>query len=181
HLINTSSVNGFWASLGPATAHTSYSAAKFAVKGFTEALVNDFRLNAPHVGVSLVMPGHVGTSILINSRKMLGHDPKEMTSEQLDAARDRMSALGVDASGATDDEMRQGLQEIGEKFRDDAPMTAAEAATIILNGVREQRWRILVGNDAIALDRLVREDPENAYEPEFMERLRAKTNWNLGI
>ncbi|MFT5442287.1 MAG: NAD(P)-dependent dehydrogenase (short-subunit alcohol dehydrogenase family), partial [Myxococcota bacterium] len=41
HLINTSSVNGFWASLGPATAHTSYSAAKFAVKGFTEALVND--------------------------------------------------------------------------------------------------------------------------------------------
>jgi NAD(P)-dependent dehydrogenase (short-subunit alcohol dehydrogenase family) len=48
HLINTSSVNGFWASLGPQSAHTSYSAAKFAVKGFSEALVNDFRLNAPH-------------------------------------------------------------------------------------------------------------------------------------
>ncbi len=57
HLINTSSVNGFWASLGPLTAHTSYSAAKFAVKGFTEALINDFRINAPHVKVSLVMPG----------------------------------------------------------------------------------------------------------------------------
>ena len=43
HLVNTSSVNGFWASLGPTTAHTAYSAAKFAVKGFTEALINDFR------------------------------------------------------------------------------------------------------------------------------------------
>ena len=29
--------------------HTAYSAAKFAVKGFTEALLEDFRLNAPHV------------------------------------------------------------------------------------------------------------------------------------
>ncbi|HUU44067.1 MAG TPA: SDR family oxidoreductase, partial [Planctomycetota bacterium] len=54
HLVNTSSVNGFWASLGPRSAHTAYSAAKFAVKGFSEALVNDFRLNAPHVKVSLV-------------------------------------------------------------------------------------------------------------------------------
>ena len=52
HLINISSVNGFWASLGPQTAHTAYSAAKFAVKGFTEALVVDLRLNAPHVSVS---------------------------------------------------------------------------------------------------------------------------------
>ena len=47
HIVNTSSVNGFWASLGPLIPHTAYSAAKFAVKGFTEALINDFRLNAP--------------------------------------------------------------------------------------------------------------------------------------
>ncbi len=71
HLINTSSVNGFWASLGPLSAHTAYSAAKFAVKGFTEALVNDFRNNAPHLKVSLVMPGHIGTSIIINSGRIL--------------------------------------------------------------------------------------------------------------
>jgi NAD(P)-dependent dehydrogenase (short-subunit alcohol dehydrogenase family) len=70
HLVNTSSVNGFWASLGPRSAHTAYSAAKFAVKGFTEALINDFRLNAPHVKVSLVMPGHIGTSIVINSGRI---------------------------------------------------------------------------------------------------------------
>ncbi|MGI9326543.1 MAG: SDR family NAD(P)-dependent oxidoreductase, partial [Pseudomonadales bacterium] len=74
HLINTSSINGFWASMGPGRPHTAYSAAKFAVKGFTEALVNDLRTHAPHVGVSVVMPGHVGTSILINSAKLLGRD-----------------------------------------------------------------------------------------------------------
>ncbi|MGH7009814.1 MAG: SDR family NAD(P)-dependent oxidoreductase, partial [Caulobacteraceae bacterium] len=34
-IVNTSSVNGFWASIGPGIPHTAYSAAKFAVKGFT--------------------------------------------------------------------------------------------------------------------------------------------------
>ena len=70
HVINTSSVNGFWASLG-GTPHTAYSAAKFAVKGFSESLIDDFRMNAPHVGVSVVMPGHIGTSIAINTGKLL--------------------------------------------------------------------------------------------------------------
>ena len=51
HIVNTSSVNGFWASLGPHTSHTAYAAAKFAVKGFTEALITDLRLNAPHIKV----------------------------------------------------------------------------------------------------------------------------------
>src|ERR1700691_2794013 len=69
HIVNTSSVNGFWASVGPGVSHTAYSAAKFAVKGFTEALINDLRLNAPHVKCSVVMPGHIGTSIVSNSRK----------------------------------------------------------------------------------------------------------------
>ena len=35
HIVNTSSVNGFWASVGLGVSHTAYSAAKFAVKGFT--------------------------------------------------------------------------------------------------------------------------------------------------
>ncbi len=34
-LVNTSSVNGFWASLGPGMPNTAYATAKFAVKGFT--------------------------------------------------------------------------------------------------------------------------------------------------
>lgn len=180
HLINTSSVNGFWASLGPLTAHTAYSAAKFAVKGFTEALINDFRLNAPHLKVSLVMPGHIGTSIVINSGKILGRDPKEMSDEDLLEAREQMARMGFDPGGATNDQIRQALQQRAEEFRDDAPMTAAEAARIILDGVRKGQWRILVGEDAFALDRLVREHAEEAYEPSFMEQLLAATNWQLG-
>jgi len=58
-------------------------------------------------------------------------------------------------------------------FRDAAPMTAAEAATVILEGVRAGEWRILVGDDAVALDRIVRESPNDAYEPAFIARLQA--------
>ena len=61
---------------------------------------------------------------------------------------------------------------MAEGFRDNAPTTAAQAATIILDGVRAGEWRILVGDDAHLLDEAVRADPEAAYEPEFMERLR---------
>jgi NAD(P)-dependent dehydrogenase (short-subunit alcohol dehydrogenase family) len=32
NIVNTSSINGFWASVGPCIPHTAYSAAKFAVK-----------------------------------------------------------------------------------------------------------------------------------------------------
>ena len=180
HLINTSSVNGFWASLGPDMSNTAYSAAKFAVKGFTEALINDFRLNAPHVNVSVVMPGHIGTSIVINSGRLHGRDPKEMSDEDLDEARKDLIRRGFDLSGATNEQTRQALVMQGEMFRDAAPMTAAEAATVILDGVRARRWRILVGEDAVGLDRLVREDPEGAYGTEFMQRLVATTNWGLG-
>jgi hypothetical protein len=69
---------------------------------------------------------------------------------------------------------------IGEMFRDGAPMTAAEAARIILDGVRNERWRILVGKDAEALDRLVREAPEEAYEAAFMDKLLAQSTWAIG-
>jgi NAD(P)-dependent dehydrogenase (short-subunit alcohol dehydrogenase family) len=180
HLVNTSSVNGFWAALGPDIAHSAYSAAKFAVKGFTEALINDFRMNAPHVKVSVVMPGHIGTSILINSGKMLGNDPKEMSDERLDEVREMMIDRGADLGSASNEDIRQALVMQGDSFRDDAPMTASEAAKIILDGVRQSKWRILVGDDAHTLDRLVREDPESAYTAEFMQRLLEETNWRLG-
>ena len=39
--------------------------------------------------------------------------------------------------------------------------------------MRVGRWRILVGEDARALDDKVRRDPENAYEADFMGELRA--------
>ncbi|MEE3327118.1 MAG: SDR family NAD(P)-dependent oxidoreductase [Myxococcota bacterium] len=179
HLINTSSVNGMWASLGPQMAHTAYSSAKFAVKGFTEALVNDFKLHAPHVGVSLVMPGHVGTSIVINSGRFLGQDPKEMTDQDLDKVRERLITMGMPVENVPNEMIRMGIIQRGEDFRDKAPLTAADAATIILDGVRARKWRILVGHDAEVIDRMVRETPEEAYGTEFMERLLAETQWEL--
>jgi hypothetical protein len=51
-----------------------------------------------------------------------------------------------------------------ESFRTRAPLDAAGAARIILDGVRAGRWRILVGDDAHQLDEQVRSDPEAAYD-----------------
>jgi NAD(P)-dependent dehydrogenase (short-subunit alcohol dehydrogenase family) len=132
-LVNTSSVNGFWASLGPNVPHTAYSTAKFAVKGLSEALIEDLRVHAPHVQVAVVMPGHVGTDIVANS----------------------MMAFGVPEADAF---------EASRGFRDSAPVSAADAATEILDGVRSGTWRILVGEDADGLDRFVRAHPEDAYD-----------------
>lgn len=174
HLVNTSSVNGFWASLGPTMPHTAYSAAKFAVKGFTEALIADLRVHAPHVKAHVVMPGHIGTSIVINSSRAHGKSPKELTTEQLAEVRERLAKQGLDVGGASDDDLRVGMQMQAEMFRDAAPTSAAEAATVILSGVRHDQWRILVGGDAHLLDQMVRADPTAAYEPEFMERVRGQ-------
>jgi len=138
HIVNTSSVNGFWASIGPDRPHTAYSAAKFAVKGFSEALITDLRVNAPHVKVSVVMPGHIGTSIVENSLRHGAHEIDMQAAEM--------------------------VKLMSDMFRDQAPMTAAEAATEILDAVRAGRWRILVGDDARKLDEAVRANPEIAYE-----------------
>ena len=180
HLVNTSSVNGFWASLGPQTAHTAYSAAKFAVKGFTEALVNDCRLNAPHVKVSLVMPGHIGTSIVINTARIMGREPQNLSSEQLEDTRKMIARMGFEVGAVPDDMLRELLQQRAEAFRDQAPMSASDAAKVILDGVRAERWRILVGHDAEVLDEMVRETPEEAYEASFMERFVKAAGWNFG-
>ena len=170
HLINTSSVNGFWASLG-GTPHTSYSAAKFAVKGFSEALLDDFRMNAPHLGVSVVMPGHIGTSIAINTGKILNANSTgtsiERSDEEMQKVKDNMIKLGAPVHNQSLDQIRDIIKERANSFKEDAPMTAAEAATIILDGVKENKWRILVGEDAKALDKWVRESPEDAYNISF--------------
>ena len=156
YVVNTSSINGFWASLGPGVPHTAYSAAKFAVKGFTEALMEDFRVNAPHVHVAVVMPGHVGTDIVLNMSNVHTSDPDE--------ARRSLARLGIATEGVSDDEIPNTLKAMGESFRDNAPITAAQAVTVILDGVRAGKWRILVGDDAVVLDQAVRADPEAVYD-----------------
>ncbi|HEX7993627.1 MAG TPA: SDR family oxidoreductase [Streptosporangiaceae bacterium] len=164
-LVNTSSVNGFWASLGPGIPHTAYSAAKFAVKGFSEALIEDLRVNAPHVHVAVVMPGHIGTDIVANSMRVLGQaDPENMSDADIEVLRPALTGRVAAAGSASPEELRQILVQANRDFRDNAPLSAADAATIILDGVRAGSWRILVGEDAKTLDAAVRAQPEKAYE-----------------
>jgi len=181
HIVNTSSVNGFWASVGMGVSHTAYSAAKFAVKGFTEALINDLRLNAPHIKCSVVMPGHIGTSIVSNSRKVQsGSGSDRLNEDEIAQTRVRMIAAGIDASKMSDDDVQAAAAERARSFLEEAPTTAAQAARIILDGVKAERWRILVGDDAQRLDERVREMPERAYDAEFYQSLVEEVGWRLG-
>ena len=174
--VNTSSINGFWASIGPNTPHTAYSAAKFAVKGFTEALITDLRLHAPHVGASVVMPGHIGTSIAINSGQILGRSvPLEWSDDEVKEVRAGMmessGTVAEDVMNLSDNQIREVMHQRQLDFRDKAPTSAAQAAAIILNDVKAGRWRILVGDDAYRIDAKVRAKPENAYEHNFLESI----------
>jgi NAD(P)-dependent dehydrogenase (short-subunit alcohol dehydrogenase family) len=180
HIINTSSVNGFWASVGMGVAHTSYSAAKFAVKGFTEALMNDLRLNAPHIKCSVVMPGHIGTSIVSNSRIVL-NGSERLSETDIAQTRVRLKAAGVEgADQMSDEEIQARGAERARTFLEEAPTTAAQAAKIILDGVKRGQWRILVGEDAHKLDARVRQNPEDAYTVEFYKSFAEEVGWRLG-
>ncbi len=169
-LVNTSSVNGLWASLGPGRPNSAYATAKFAVRGFSEALIEDLRCNAPGVRVCVVMPGHVGTNIVANSMRARGlPEPEHMSDGQLEeliprGAQAGLIGAGLLAEGASADDLRQMLVRMSTDFRDKAPLSAAQAATIILDGVRSGVWRILVGEDAGRIDAVLRAKPEAAYD-----------------
>lgn len=181
HIVNTSSLNGFWASLGPGVPHTAYAAAKFAVKGFSEALMTDLAVNAPHVKCSVVMPGHVGTDIVTNSRKVLTGDQSDAPGKWvIEMTRSRMQRMGMDVAALSDADIAAMATESARRFRDEAPTTAAQAATIILEAVKEGRWRILVGQDAEVIDSLVRADPEHAYDVDFYHHMAREAGWRLG-
>jgi NAD(P)-dependent dehydrogenase (short-subunit alcohol dehydrogenase family) len=167
-LVNTSSVNGMWAALGPGVPNSAYSAAKFAVRGFTEGLIEDLRANAPQVRVAVVMPGHVGTDIVANSLRARG---LPAAADMTDAQLDEVIPPEAQPAGMSRDDLRALLTQANADFRDKAPLSAADAATIILDGVRAGDWRILVGRDAGLIDRMVRSKPESAYDWEYLARM----------
>jgi NAD(P)-dependent dehydrogenase (short-subunit alcohol dehydrogenase family) len=70
-LVNLSSVFGIIAPPG----NTAYSAAKFAVRGFSESLRNELRKT--RIGVTVVHPGGVATSIVRNARLPKSNSPEE--------------------------------------------------------------------------------------------------------
>ena len=119
HIVNVSSLFGLMSMPGQA----AYNSAKFAVRGFTEALRQELVLNRDPVKVTVVHPGGVKTAI----------------------ARNSLTAAGVDP-------------EAQSKFFDKrlASTTPQRAAEIILDAVRKNKARVLVGQDAVVLDLIVR-------------------------
>jgi NAD(P)-dependent dehydrogenase (short-subunit alcohol dehydrogenase family) len=168
-LVNTSAVAGFWATAGPgAPPITAYSTSNFAIKGFSEALVEDVRSNAPQVRVVVVMPGVVSTDIAANSRRALGLPEWEQLSdaellEQIpDIGRAILIGMGLLAEDFSADDLRRAIPRLQDELRDQG-FNAAQAATIILDGVRSGAWRILVGEEAKMLDEQVRANPEAPF------------------
>ena len=126
------------------------------------------------------MPGHIGTSIVSNSRKIQsGIESERLSANELLPARQRLKGMGIDTAPMSDDDIQKIAPDRARSFRDEAPTTAAQAAKIILDGVKADRWRILVGDDAHKLDERVRQTPEQAYTPEFYESYRDEVGWRL--
>ncbi len=119
HVVNISSIFGLLSVPGQG----AYNAAKFAVRGFTEALRQEMIIAGHPVKVTCVHPGGIKTAI----------------------ARNAGAAEGLDK------------EELAKTFDKRLASTSPQkAARIILDGVRKNKARVLVGNDAKALDVLVR-------------------------
>ena len=119
HVINISSVFGLFSVPGQA----AYNAAKFAVRGFTEALRQEMMAAGHPVKVTTVHPGGIKTNIARNMTTVEGLDKDEIA------------------------------QTFDKKLASTSP---EKAARIILDGVRKNKARVLVGPDAKALDLIVR-------------------------
>jgi NADP-dependent 3-hydroxy acid dehydrogenase YdfG len=119
HVINISSVFGLFSVPGQA----AYNSAKFAVRGFTEALRQEMILAGHPVKVTTVHPGGIRTAIARNMTAVEGLDKDELA------------------------------QTFDNKLASTSPQ---KAARIILDGVRKNRARVLVGPDAKVLDLIVR-------------------------
>lgn len=127
---------------------SAYHAAKFAVRGYTESLRQELDLMCCGVSATCVHPGGIKTAIAKNSR--------------VDAS---VAALGVDPLTSS--------QEF-EKHLVTAP---DKAAAIVLDAVSRNRRRVLVGRDAVVLDKLQRLFPSGyAALIETIHRRTHKTN-----
>jgi short-subunit dehydrogenase len=80
-IVNISSLFGLISPPG----QTAYSASKFAVRGFSNAL--RFELEKTHVGVTVVHPGGIATAIAKSARVSEGIGAKEVAKQQALAAK----------------------------------------------------------------------------------------------
>lgn len=119
HVVNVSSLFGIFS----VPSQAAYNSAKFAVRGFTEALRQEMQVAKHPVKVTTVHPGGIKTGIMRNSTAAENINLKELTT--------------------TFDKRLAGT-------------TPERAARIILEAVRKNKARVLVGPDAKALDLVVR-------------------------
>ncbi|WP_026909814.1 SDR family NAD(P)-dependent oxidoreductase [Patulibacter minatonensis] len=131
HVVNVSSLNGIMAQ--PEMSH--YCASKYAVRGFTECLRMEMEEARHPVGVTSIHPGGIKTNI---------------SSAALQHARD--SGAEITAKHEARDKLYR------EKL---LKMDPAEAARVIVKGVEAGKVRVLVGNDAKAMDAVVRAIPSS--------------------
>jgi len=94
-LVNVSSIFGIIAPPG----QTAYAASKFAVRGFSESLRHELQMSRSPVGVTLVHPGGVRTSIAENARLAKGLDEGQVAQERANwrglLALDAAKAAGI--------------------------------------------------------------------------------------
>jgi len=110
------------------------------------------------------MPGMVNTDIAVTSRRVLGLPDYEQLSdaELLELLPEEGPAIlvgmGLLPEDYSADDLRRAIPRLKEELQGKG-FTAAQAATVILDGVRSGAWRILVGDEAKMLDKQVRADP----------------------
>ena len=131
HIVNVSSVFGL---IGVPT-QSAYNAAKFAVRGFTEALRQELEMEGGRVSCTSVHPGGIKTNIARNAR--MGAGVEKITGGDVDKAR----------------------RDFEKMFR----TTPEEASQTILKGVKGNKRRVLIGSDARAIDSMQRLMP-TAYQ-----------------
>jgi hypothetical protein len=132
-----------------------------------------------HPNRQLMAEAQHETSIRANTRKIHSGDRE---ADMIDAvglaqARERFALLGRDVSQLSDDKLRNLVSELERRFREEALTSAAQAATIILDGVKANHWRILVGEDAHKIDETVRQSPDRAYDIAFFDEFARAAGW----
>ena len=121
-VVNVSSVFG----LISVPTQSAYNAAKFGVRGFTDALYMELKVARHPVSATTVHPGGIKTNIVKNAR----------LHESLGAAADLESTHG--------------------RFQSISMTSPEKAASAILTAVRRDRRRVTVGPDAKVIDLLSR-------------------------
>ena len=139
-IINTSSIFG----LLSVPNQSIYHVGKYGVRGFTESLALEMKLEKSNVEVYSVHPGHIGTNIANIGAKNGKFDFDE-------DAEDGPNLFGAQAKT---------VEEAGQLFKDKAPINANTAAKIILKNIKKKNKRILVGSDAYAYDLIQRIFPK---------------------